>query len=959
MPTFTVYSLGDTASYWSMLNGVAMFFSQTSFWASAALTGSLLLLVQVLIHMLAKAGGGSGGQSPVLGPLYLGATFILLSVNTSVVVEDIYTGSVVQVDNIPLIVALPSSISTTGAYKVFKLADQAFQSVDGSYMSVSANGMVSPLKLLMSLRKGFEKSSPSLAMSIKTFAMDCTTNSGFKPNEYKDAPNSLQYLLSSYNPTNLTMNYPAGSSTPTATNCGAQKTVLATRVAKYLAGDPTGEGSPDKVVAGNMGSNLKQGKTPQTYADAGVAVQNIVSDNLAGAGKDAQNTMQNMIFYDVINMGMDCAGVSATPSDANACWTQAAVVRQGLEQWKSNSAGAGTLFTKIMAPAITFMQLMFYGFSPLVLLTCLFLGEKSLAMFGKYLIFGVWTVSWLPFSCVIQMYIQNQMAASVKAMAVNAANGIVPANMSDFYDMTSTNLALASDLLAATPMISFALLTGSTMAMTGLAKRWSAETHFDEKSVSPDAQKVGAVHAQEGLVSSNSVSSVRSGTSGFIPTLDRTQSGSDVIQSSSATAIADSSALSRTASKLSSALESDSTATAHQKMAGVNLSNAVAEQKSATDKFDKSIKESTSLSNDQKSALQAGASGGIDIGFIKASAAFQGTTAGSKKAAEEFMNSSGTSYSAAATASKNLQTVVGDTISATVSKTHTTSQAESDAAAKALGHTKTSSQNFSRAASSTNQGSVKTSIGAGEFGGIVEQDPVKKELAKTILAGLLPQQRDDIAHRANEFIRTTNMPPENAPFAALGESLLNQSSRGGEGAAAAGGNFDLLNSTHGASLSGGSHANENQVDSQALKADVATGTGTTFKPQNGIVAGAGGNNHTVEKQALNSITSGGASLSPAQVSGSGAAIAKATAGTGMGGASAAAAEAGNKVEYVSEDIQLGQQNVEKRSATEALRGAGTQKQRLDHNSDGTHVSAALVTQQSKDPNEDRSQWEAK
>jgi conjugal transfer mating pair stabilization protein TraG len=61
-----------------------------------------------------------------------------------------------------------------------------------------------------------------------------------------------------------------------------------------------------------------------------------------------------------------------------------------------------------------------------------------------------------------------------------------------YYDVLATRLGIASDMLAATPLISAAMLGLTAYGMVSLASRWSGRDHNDEKLQSPDLVKNGA-----------------------------------------------------------------------------------------------------------------------------------------------------------------------------------------------------------------------------------------------------------------------------------------------------------------------------------------------------------------------------------------------------------------------------------------------------------------------------------
>lgn len=840
MLTFTVYSLGDLASYWSMLNGVAMVFGLTGFWASAGLTGSLILLVLVLINFLSKAGGGSGGHSPVLGPLYIGATFVFMSINSSVIVQDIYTGNVIKVDNVPLIITLPSSIMTTGAYKVFQTIDTAFSTVNGSFMSVGTNGMESPLKLLLSLRKGFSTSSPNLALSIKVFAQACTSgdSSGFKKSEYEKASNSLAYLIDPtlpgaphYNPSGLTFNFPANSSTVEAVSCKKEAETLLIRTKKYMSLTDFSEGSPNTVISANMASIIKPDGTPNTIVEATTSIQNNVIGHLSSAGQNVQDIMQNMLYYDVLNAGLDCGGVSLSPQDSNACWTENAIIRQGLEKWKLDAASSGTFFSKLMAQSIVFLQLMFFGFSPIILLVALFMGEKSLGLFSKYLLFGGWTISWLPFTSVIAMYIQNQIWNRINATSVLNVGGITAGNLSAYYDMVSANISLGADLMGMVPMLSLGLLTGSAMAMASMAKNYDKmSAHSDSSGVgAPALQNVGALHSQKGLASSDRINSSVEGFSGVIPELSRTHDSQSSIQSAAQAGIVASKTLSRSASSLAAKLQQNSVVGSKEWNAGQSITDSASKMESATLKATEGADKTAGLSSGQKKAIQA--SIGLKIPLTEIGAGFNGSTDQEVKAAESYKKSYGSDYGSAVQAGTQFALTVGSGIKAAESLTDSSSRTASQAASQALQSVTSASQTYSEAASSSNKMSTTTKVDAGHMGGLIARstDQSKRMVADSILQGLETGSAADqidfsnINQRASTF-GTTGMDGDVAKYAALSEHLAHKATSGGAGAIEAGANFDLLSPGIGSSITSSSNQNSSINNSASLRSEVDKGT---------------------------------------------------------------------------------------------------------------------------------------
>jgi hypothetical protein len=206
-----------------------------------------------------------------------------------------------------------------------------------------------------------------------------------------------------------------------------------------------------------------------------------------GAVQGAGQFMKNALFYATVTDTFKCMDSAGSQSDYNLCNI---TLNQGMEPWKADATAQGSMFAKMALPAMIFLQLMFFGFAPLVILYSFFLGAGSVGLYVKFLGFGVWTMSWLPFSAVIQMYIQNNVTDKLAALQTKA---VTAGNYEAFmYDVLSTRLALASDLLAATPMVTLALLSGSIYGMSSLAGRWSGRDYMDEKNVAPPHVKTDA-----------------------------------------------------------------------------------------------------------------------------------------------------------------------------------------------------------------------------------------------------------------------------------------------------------------------------------------------------------------------------------------------------------------------------------------------------------------------------------
>ncbi|UPL41614.1 conjugal transfer protein TraG N-terminal domain-containing protein (plasmid) [Pseudomonas aeruginosa] len=480
---FTVFVLGDVSTFYNTLNSVAMIFNAKGFMTGVYLVGGFIALISGIMFVIQK--GASEQFIPANGPVGGLFGFAMMvaccTIKADVKIEDIYTGTVNKVDNVPLVIAAPASLFTTTMYGLFEKINTAYQSTSGSYMAVTQNGFVTPLKLLLTLRKGVENVDPYLVASLKQYIIDCVPGSTtFSIADFQKSTNIVSYVLGHSRGTGLTTYWDNVNIGGSALSCQEAQTKIALKVDAF----PSSAAAKQMINAGmKVKSPSGSAYTPD---DVSAAITNLVP-SLWSAAQSADDFMVNALFYNSVVGTYNCLDSVSDQNSFNLCMTS---LTQQDEQFRSDAAASGSFFAKIMTPTMVFLQILFFGFAPIVIIYSLFKGAGSLMMYVKFLGFGIWTTSWLPFSAVIQMYIQNDVAEKLTEFT---EAGLVPSNMKAvYYDVLATRLGIASDMLAATPLISAAMLGLTAYGMVSLASRWSGRDHNDEKLQSPDLVKNGA-----------------------------------------------------------------------------------------------------------------------------------------------------------------------------------------------------------------------------------------------------------------------------------------------------------------------------------------------------------------------------------------------------------------------------------------------------------------------------------
>ncbi len=494
----TIYVLGDLGTFRAVLQSVAMLFADPILSnngalgiGSAAGLGLLITLLWVVAQgVLAPAGGGRG-FNPSIVFILLVTYFALAVPKARVQLEDIYTGNITAVDGVPIGIAYPGAVISAITRNITSKVETAFSGVDGNYISLSAQGYASPLRLLLAMRKGVANFDPYLDANLKTFIVDCVVGSPtFKPQDFAKSQNAVGYITANYRD-GLSVYYSQANPQGVASACAESAPLIAAAADNFVAGTP---------MTRLLNANIEVRATPNTATanqwtstDIETVHANTVTTAF-GAAQSATEFMENALFSGIMTDAYNCAGAS---TDIQAMRQCTLTLTQASEQWKTDAAGAASFFQKTMIPSMNILLLLFYAFAPLMFIFMMMAGWHGLSVLTKYLIFGVWTQTWLPFAAIINYIIQVQTVDELQRIAVASTDavgkGLTPAVLNPFYEVLSTKLATASEMLAATPLITLALMTGSIYGLVSMAQRMSGRDYVNEKQASPDIHQPAPV----------------------------------------------------------------------------------------------------------------------------------------------------------------------------------------------------------------------------------------------------------------------------------------------------------------------------------------------------------------------------------------------------------------------------------------------------------------------------------
>ena len=517
MPNFTIYVTGGVEWFYATLNAVAMFFNDGDLIWAVALMGALFAIITGAWFYIQK-NLGSGllrTHTWIEHAVMMAIALAIGFVPTRVTIQNIYGDmNATPVDNVPLVLSLPAAIFSGVSYEVFNAFDTAFQSTSGSYMSVSDQGFATPLKLLFAMRGGLEKTSNDLAASFQYYLVDCTKNSAINSRGIATSPALFQYLIDNGRDTGLTRTLidssgsPTGGtsslSTPVPVSCAQAKVLLQQRFDVFENGSGAGDSDVNRLINYNVRAadhGASAGTGGYTYA----SYQDSFNHLLGFTGQSAQQFMRTALIRNLVNDTYRCANSAYSEAAFTNC-TQ--IQNDAMEAYKVDAAAGANLFTKTMFPAMTLLQLMFFAFGVIIFLYGLLKGAGVVMYLAKYFVFGLWVFSWLPCVAVINAFIQWMVEDKIQQLP---AAGLTSENYATYmYDVLSTNLATASDMLAATPLLTLGILTGSAYAIAGVANRLSARDYVDESQAAPRTGTVQPMVQTTPLQTSNQYTGLQS-----------------------------------------------------------------------------------------------------------------------------------------------------------------------------------------------------------------------------------------------------------------------------------------------------------------------------------------------------------------------------------------------------------------------------------------------------------------
>lgn len=529
---FVIYTMGESGLFSSALNGVAMLFNDTALFHGdgvgnmgiGAFFGIVMLFTVWIYNAAFKQ---QMDMRALLAPLVV---YMILTVpKVTVAIEDIYSGNVKAVANVPLGLALPASVASGISVVFTEIIEKAYQVVDdypNGYMpKISEEGYVTPLKLINALRDSASiVPSQSLLQTTKNIYQSCiVSNPNFNAEQYQKHENPVKYFTDAAKTSTSTVVYVAlavsGTTTDNMMTCKDAAEELDKAMSAYLDGINNSTGGAtdvNKIIGDVTLYNLKNamirqmsangesaGFNPKPQAGGSDYSVNDIVAYISLMGNTSQDNARNFMMATIFNPMLQTASYCYDKADGMAGMSKCSAWISSRSQWEEKNAAAGTGFLQVMRDGQNVLIMFSFLIFPIVVLFIMIQGTGSFKLLGNYMAFTVAAYLWLPMAAIINFYIQNTL--SDEWLKVSNATGVHELNLitgPQFYAAVSQKLALANALLASVPILCMMLFSGMMMGMNQIYGRMNSADagNYDAKVNNPDIAKPAPIASSSSAV---------------------------------------------------------------------------------------------------------------------------------------------------------------------------------------------------------------------------------------------------------------------------------------------------------------------------------------------------------------------------------------------------------------------------------------------------------------------------
>lgn len=465
---FTIYTISDPATIGSVLTSMAMFFGQDSWVGSMIKTG----LIIALLFILGKGVVANGGLRLDTMLIQLIIVWVAFMPKTTVTVEHFENAAPARVvDDVPFAIAVPSAMAGSFALFVTQKIEVVMSSANPKFISASGETEVfAPAKTLMAIVGCAHDPDRCMDENWKQtlFAASRYCGGGEMSNkDFNRSPSVFRAFAEGLTQNNQTIIYttdnpynPGGSGGQAAT-CEEVRQYI-NNVATDL--EANNESVFEKVLDG-IAKNTQQNKYQQ-WASAQPSTREW-SETLEIINHVTNDSAQinNVAITNVMafSMAEQFARAGKTSFD-----TIVEVKRDtGLFEWAKAEADSAFMVTTASPKFMDILFFIFIAATPIVMFVAIANPESGIKVVGGYLLFGLWTQSWVPMMSIITGWYQNQLLN----FPLPGPLGFTPEYMAGYLRHIYSTTIVASNMLQASPYMMFAIMSGSMFALSNMISK--------------------------------------------------------------------------------------------------------------------------------------------------------------------------------------------------------------------------------------------------------------------------------------------------------------------------------------------------------------------------------------------------------------------------------------------------------------------------------------------------------
>ncbi|GAM71719.1 incF plasmid conjugative transfer protein traG [Vibrio sp. JCM 19236] len=475
-----IVSFGDVKTLNMVFNAIASIFADGGYTAAVIAVALFVVVGSSLVSLM------SAKPELPYGRLLAGIIIYAMgfSTLTSVSIENRYDGTVTQIDNIPVAIAVPASlISSIGLYLV-ETSETAFGGPN-DLANVSSSGYLSPLKVIASYREASMLNCPAgeatstganinLCQSLRAYYSECAMVKATRDNEYlrmREANRLDAIQFDSRAHTTLIVD---------GTN--QQVTVTCSEAYDRIKTAFTGETFENIITANNVAAGVRPGEDGLIRtADALDAIQIDSSrsrDFLTSLYLNKAADSGELAFYHRMGSADLAENLNSSIQQRDYAWTL-----------------QGEMWVQIVDKFLSIMECLIYALAPFIGLMVLVgtTGSKVMMVYLQLLA----VIQLIPVMLVVtQSIIINDLTNYAGMIAAQYDIG----SREFAYAMTdkAKELMGLGGMISATivPAMAMALVTGSSMAMFGAMK--NAATTAKDADAMPDISSQGGAMVDMG-----------------------------------------------------------------------------------------------------------------------------------------------------------------------------------------------------------------------------------------------------------------------------------------------------------------------------------------------------------------------------------------------------------------------------------------------------------------------------